>query len=41
VIFEVMVRQVDKKWWGEYRFRLQKRFQQKELLVLVQDVKVL
>jgi hypothetical protein len=41
VIFEVMVRRVDRKWWAEYRFRLQKRFKQKELLVRVQDIKIL
>jgi hypothetical protein len=41
VIFEVMIRRVDRKWWMEYRYRLEKRFKQKELLVRVQDVKVL
>ena len=41
VIFEVMVRRIDRKWWINYRYQLQKRFKQKELLVRVQDVKVL
>ena len=41
VIFEVMIRRVDRKWWTEYRHRLEKRFKQKALLVRVQDVKVL
>ena len=41
VIFDVMVRRLNKKWWSDYRCRLQKRFRQKELLVLVQDVKIL
>jgi hypothetical protein len=41
VIFEVMVRRVNRKWWSEYRYRLQKRFKQKELLVRVQDIKVI
>lgn len=41
VIFEVMLRRMDRKWWTEHRYRLQKRFRQKELLVRVQDVKVL
>lgn len=41
VIFEVMIRRVDRKWWNEYRYRLQKRFNQKELLVRTHDVKVL
>jgi hypothetical protein len=41
IIFEVMVRRVDRKWWGEYRYKLQKRFKQKELLVRAQDADVL
>jgi hypothetical protein len=41
VIFEVMIRRVDRKWWMDYRHRLEKRFKQKALLVRVQDVKVL
>jgi hypothetical protein len=41
IIFEVMVRRVDRKWWSEYRYKAQKRFKQKELLVRAQDVKVL
>jgi hypothetical protein len=41
VIFEVMIRRVDRKWWTDYRHRLEKRFKQKKLLVRVQDVKVL
>ena len=41
IIFEVIIRRVDRKWWMAYRYKLQKRFRQKELLVRVQDVKVL
>ena len=41
VIFEVMLRKVDRKWWSHYRHLLQKRFRQKELLVRVQEVKVI
>jgi hypothetical protein len=41
IIFEVLLRRVDRKWWMAYRHRLQKRFRQKELLVRVQDTKVL
>jgi hypothetical protein len=41
VIFEVVIRRVDRKWWMDYRYRLQKNFRQNELLVRVQDVKVL
>ena len=36
-----MIRRFDRKWWKEYRCRLEKRFKQKALLVRVQDVKVL
>jgi hypothetical protein len=41
IIFEVLIRRVDRKWWTDYRYKLQKRFRQKELLVRVQDVKLL
>jgi hypothetical protein len=41
IIFEVLVRPVDRKWWMAYRRRLQRRFRQKELLVRVQDTKIL
>jgi hypothetical protein len=41
VIFEVLIRRVDRKWWTAYRDRLQKRFRQKELLVRVQDAKII
>lgn len=41
IIFEVLLPRVDRRWWTEYRSRLEKRFRQKELLVRVQDAKVL
>jgi hypothetical protein len=41
VIFEVMIRRLDRKWWTDHRRRLEKRFKQKSLLVRVHDVKVL
>ena len=41
IIFEVLMRRVDRKWWMAYPYKLQKRFRQKELLVRSQDVKVL
>jgi hypothetical protein len=40
VIFEVMIRRVDRRWWSHYRHALQKRFKQKDLLIRVTDVKV-
>jgi len=41
VIFEVMVRRVDRTWWNNYRHAVQKRFKQKELIVRSQDMKLL
>jgi hypothetical protein len=41
IIFEVLLRRVDRKWWMAYRHRLQRRFRQKELLVRVHDTKIL
>lgn len=41
IIFEVMVRRVDRKWWSAHRHNLQKRFKQKDLLVRAQDVRLL
>jgi len=41
VIFEVTIHYVGRKWWTEYRHWLEKRFKQKDLLVRVQDVRVL
>jgi hypothetical protein len=41
VIFEVMVRKVDRRWWSHYRHQLEKRFRQKELLVRSQEVKII
>jgi len=41
IIFEVLIRRVDRKWWTDYRYKLQKRFRQKQLLVRVLDEKLL
>lgn len=41
VIYEVIARRVDRKWWMSYRRRLQKRFRQKQILVRIQDIKIL
>ena len=41
VIFEVMVRKVDRKWWSHYRHQLQRRFRQKELVVRSQEISLL
>lgn len=41
VILEVMIRSVDRKWWVDYRDKLRNRFGQKEILIRIQDAKVL
>lgn len=33
VIFEVMVEELDRSWWGRYREQLRQRFRQDELVV--------
>lgn len=33
VIFEVMVKQLDRSWWQGYRCRLEERFRQEKLLL--------
>jgi hypothetical protein len=41
VIFELMVRRLDRQWWNNYRYKLQKRFRQKSIRVRVQDAKLI
>jgi hypothetical protein len=41
VMFEVMSPHLDEQWWLEYRTRLEKKFQQEELLVWASQVKKL
>jgi hypothetical protein len=41
VIFEVMLRKVDRRWWSHYRHQLQKRFRQKTILIRSQETKIL
>ena len=38
IIFEVMVKKLDRRWWQAYRRRLEKTFKQKELLVRAHTV---
>ena len=33
VVFEVMTAQLDKKWWRQYRGKLEKTFEQDEIVV--------
>jgi hypothetical protein len=38
IIFEVMVKRLDLRWWRSYRRKLEKTFKQKELLVRAHPV---
>jgi hypothetical protein len=38
VIFEVMIKRLDRRWWKAYRRRLEKTFRQKELLMRAHSV---
>ena len=33
VVYEVMVESLDRAWWAQYRSRLERRFDQEELVV--------
>ena len=33
VVFEVMVEEIDRQWWNEYREKLEMRFAQEQILV--------
>src|SRR5437764_2999416 len=41
VIYEVMVEDLDEKWWREYRRGLEKRFRQEQVIVRAQEVRLL
>jgi len=41
VIVEVMVEAIDRTWWKEYRERLARRFQQRELVVRAMAIEML
>lgn len=41
VVYEVMVDQLDRRWWAEYRRQLEKRFAQRELVIRVSAVQML
>lgn len=38
VLFEVMTGALDQRWWARYRVRLERRFGQKEIMVLATSV---
>lgn len=41
VLYEVLVDPLDRRWWGEYRRRLESRFQQDKLLIQALAVEAL
>lgn len=41
VIYEVMVEELDEKWWRDYRSELEKRFRQEALVVRAHKVRIL
>jgi hypothetical protein len=41
VIYEVMVEDLDEKWWRDYRSELEKRFRQEALVVRAHKVRIL
>ena len=41
MIFEVMAVELDQKWWGKYRARLEKRFKQEKVIVRAQEIRLL
>jgi hypothetical protein len=41
VIYEVMVEDLDEKWWRDYRTELEKRFRHEELVVRAHRVRIL
>ncbi len=41
VIFEVIVPDADRAWWKSYRERLEGRFRQKRILVMLQQIEIL
>jgi hypothetical protein len=41
VIYEVMVEELDVKWWANYRQRLEKRFKQEKVIVRAQEIRLL
>ena len=38
VVYEVMVADLDRAWWGEYRAQIEQRFEQEELVVRAQAI---
>ena len=41
VVFEVMLKTLDEKWWSQYRAALEASFRQKQIVVRAQAIRVL
>jgi hypothetical protein len=41
VVYEVMTPQLDADWWGQYRRELESRFQQQQVVVRAQSIRLL
>lgn len=41
VVYEVMAPEVDDAWWSDYRRQLETRFRQQQVVVRVQDIRLL
>jgi hypothetical protein len=41
VIYEVMAKDLDEGWWGEYRRGLEARFRQEQVIVRAQGIRLL
>jgi len=37
-VYEVMVESLDRAWWAQYRSRLERRFNQEELVVRAHEI---
>jgi len=37
VVFEIMIKRLERLWWGRYRRSLERRFQQKQIVVRILD----
>ena len=38
VVYEVMIEELDRQWWTEYRQELEQRFRQRELVVRAHEI---
>jgi hypothetical protein len=41
IVYEVMVENLDENWWNGYRKKLEERFSQDELVIRVQEIRIL